>query len=313
MPGPKRVVSLLPSATEIVSILGCGDQLVGRSHECDHPPGVEELPVVSRPRVGMPELPGEIDRTIRDLVSDALGVYEVDDEVLAELQPDVVVTQDVCEVCAVAFEEVAAAVRRVVGADTEVVSLSPMTLDEVLADHHRVAEVLDVQATADRVVAGLRRRLEEVERRVAGRDRTRRPTVATIEWVDPLMAAGNWVPELVELAGGTNLLGEAGTHSPWLEPDALLAADPDRVLVVPCGWDLERAQQDLAQLETADWWGELRAVREGGVAVADGHQYFNRPGPRIVESAEILAEWLHPDAADLGHEGSGFVRVPPRD
>ena len=310
MSGPKRVVSLLPSATEIVSIRGCGDQRVGRRHECDHPPGVEQLPVVSRPRVGMPELPGEIDRTIRDLVTDALGVYEVDDEVLAELQPDVVVTQDVCEVCAVPLAEVADAVRRVVGEDTEVVSLSPMTLDEVLADHHRVAEVLDVQATADRVVAGLRRRLDEVARRVAGRER---PSVATVEWVDPLMAAGNWVPELVELAGGSNLLGEAGTHSPWLEPDTLLDADPDRVLVVPCGWDLERAQQDLRQLEATDWWSELRAVRDGGVAVADGHQYFNRPGPRIVESAEILAEWLHPDAADLGHAGSGFVRVPSPD
>lgn len=308
MSGPERVVSLLPSATEIVSILGCREQLVGRSHECDHPPGVEQLPVVSRPRVGMPELPGEIDRTIRDLVSDALGVYEVDDEVLAELAPDVVVTQDVCEVCAVPFAEVADAVRRVVGEDTEVVSLSPTTLQEVLDDHHRVAAVLGVQATADRVVAGLRRRLEEVGRRVAGR---RPPTVATIEWVDPLMAAGNWVPELVELAGGTNLLGEAGSHSPWLEPDALLDADPDRVLVVPCGWDLARAQQDLEQLQTADWWGELRAVGEGGVAVADGHQYFNRPGPRIVESAEILAEWLHLEAADFGHEGTGFVRVPP--
>lgn len=301
-----RVVSLLPSATEIVSVLGCRAQLVGRSHECDHPDGVEDLPVVSRPRVGMPELPGEIDRTIRDLVSQALGVYEVDERVLAELQPDLVVTQDVCEVCAVPFEEVAAAVTRVVGPGTTVLSLSPVTLGEVLEDHHRVAAALGVAATADRVVAGLRRRLDDVARRVEGRAR---PTVATVEWVDPLMAAGNWVPELVELAGGTNLLGEAGSHSPWLEPERLLAADPDRILVVPCGWTLGRAQQDLEALEATDWWGELRAVRDGGVAVADGHQYFNRPGPRIVESAEILAEWLHPDVADFGHEGGGFVRV----
>lgn len=308
MTTPPRVVSLLPATTEIVCLLGGRELLVGRSHECDHPAGVEDLPVVSRPRVGMPELPGEIDRTIRDLVGQALGVYEVDDRVLAELAPTVVLTQDVCEVCAVPYEEVTEAVRRVVGEDVEVVSCSPVTIEQVLQDHHRVAAAIGAGATADRVVAGLRGRLDAVAAAVADRER---PTVATVEWVDPLMAAGNWVPELVELGGGTNLLGTAGEHSPWLEPQALLDADPDRLLVVPCGWDLPRARQDLAALQATDWWGGLRAVREGGVAVADGHRFFNRPGPRIVESAEIVAEWLHGDLAGWGHEGDAFVRVPP--
>lgn len=304
-----RVVSLLPSATEIVAVLGGRRLLVGRSHECDHPDGVEDLPVVSRPRVGMPSVSGEVDRTIRELVSQALGVYEVDERVLADLAPDVVLTQDVCEVCAVPFAEVTAAVERVVGDHVQVVSLSPTTLEDVLGDHHRVAVAIGADATADRVVAGLRRRLDAVAAAVEGRER---PTVATVEWVDPLMAGGNWMPELVELAGGRNLLGTAGEHSPWIEPDVLLDADPDRILVAPCGWDLPRAQQDLAELEATDWWGGLRAVREGGVAVADGHQWFNRPGPRIVESAELLAEWLHPGALPTSFEGHGFVCVPPR-
>lgn len=304
-----RVVSLLPSATEIVAVLGGRRLLVGRSHECDHPDGVEDLPVVSRPRVGMPKVSGEVDDVIRELVSQALGVYEVDEQVLADLAPDVVLTQDVCEVCAVPFAEVTAAVERVVGDHVQVVSLSPTTVEDVLGDHHRVAAAIGADATADRVVAGLRRRLDAVAAAVEGRER---PTVATVEWVDPLMAGGNWMPELVELAGGSNLLGTAGEHSPWIEPDVLRDVDPDRILVAPCGWDLPRAQQDLAELEATDWWGELRAVREGGVAVADGHQWFNRPGPRIVESAELLAEWLHPGALPTGFEGHGFVRVPPR-
>lgn len=306
--GP-RVVSLLPAATEIVCVLGGRALLVGRSHECDHPEDVVELPVVSRPRTAMPDASDAVDRTVRELVRQTLSIYEIDDAALARLAPDVVVTQDVCEVCAVGRDDVLDAVAQVVSDDVDVVSLSPTCLADVLEDHRRVATAIGAQATADRVVAGLRRRLDQVRQLVAGRPR---PSVATIEWVEPLMAGGNWMPELVELAGGRNLLGVAGAHSPCIEPGGLLAADPDRVLVAPCGWDLDRAERDLATLESTDWWGGLRAVREGGVAVADGHRFFNRPGPRIVESVEILAEWLHPDLGRLGHEGVAFRRAAAR-
>jgi iron complex transport system substrate-binding protein len=301
------VVSLLPSATEVVCALGGRDLLVGRSHECDHPDGVGALPVVSRPRTTMPGPAGAVDRTIRELVEQALGVYEVDEEALAALAPDVVLTQDACEVCAVPFAAVEAAVRRVVGEQCRVVSLSPSSLEDVFGDQLAVGAVLGAGGTADRVVAAQRRRLDRVVDLVAGRPR---PTVAVVEWVDPLMAAGNWMPTLVEAAGGANLLGTAGEHSPWIDADALLAADPDRILLAPCGWDLDRAGEDLVALEATDWWGGLRAVREGGVAVADGHQWCNRPGPRLVETAELVAEWLHPDVVDLGHEGVAFRRAP---
>jgi iron complex transport system substrate-binding protein len=299
-----RVASLLPSATEIVCAVGLRDALVGRSHECDFPPGVEELPALCAPKVPIHGGSREIDREVRRLVADGLSVYRVDAEALRALAPDVIVTPTQCEVCAVSEADVVAATCDWAGSGVRIVSLAPARLDDVLADIERVGAALGVAARGTTVVARLRDRLAALATRT--RDLPR-PGIACIEWLDPLMAAGNWVPELVALAGGWNHFGAVGEHSPWLEWEAVRAADPDVIVAMPCGFDLARTRAEAAALERLPGWESLHAVRAGRVAVVDGHPYFNRPGPRLVESAEILAEILHPGVIDFGHRGKGWL------
>jgi iron complex transport system substrate-binding protein len=299
-----RIVSLLPSATEIVCAVGLRDALVGRSHECDFPPGVERLPALCAPKVPIHGASREIDREVRRLVADGLSVYRVDAEGLRALAPDVIVTQTQCEVCAVSEADVVAATCDWAGSGVRIVSLAPARLDDVLGDIERVGAALGVAARGTAVVARLRDRLAALAARTCDLPR---PTIACVEWLDPLMAAGNWVPELVELAGGRNLFGAVGEHSPWLEWETVRAADPDAIVAMPCGFDLARTRGEAAALERLPGWESLRAVRAGRVAVVDGHQYFNRPGPRLVESAEILAEILHPGVIDFGHRGRDWV------
>ncbi len=302
-----RVISLLPSTTEIVHALGCGEQLVGRSHECDHPPGVEALPIVTAPRVPVTGDSREIDDQLRSILEQALSVYEVHTDVLRDLAPDLVLTQSLCEVCAVSFADVQAAVRDHLDGDVEVVPCEPNRLADVEADVRRVATALGVPDRGDQVVSDMADRIAQVRERTASQPRRR---VVTIEWIDPLMAGGNWMPELLDAAGGEELLGEAGAHSPWTDWETIRSLDPDAIVVLPCGFDLDRTRTEAAALTELPGWGSLRAVREGQVAIADGHHYFNRPGPRLVESAEILAEILHPDVATYGHEGRAWERFP---
>jgi iron complex transport system substrate-binding protein len=299
----KRVVSLLPSTTEIVHALGCGDQLVGRSHECDHPSGVEALPVVTEPRVPVEGDSLRIDRQLRSILEQALSVYQVHTDVLADLAPDVVLTQSLCEVCAVSLADVQAAVDEHLGSSTEVVALEPQRIADVSEDIRRVARALEVPERGDRLVEEVTTRIEEVRRRT--RDLPRR-TVVSIEWIEPLMAAGNWMPELIDAAGGRELFGTAGAHSPWTTWEQMRAADPDVIVILPCGFDLERTREEAASLRELPGWEQLTAVREGRVAITDGHRYFNRPGPRLADSTEILAEILHPGTFPAAHAGTGW-------
>jgi iron complex transport system substrate-binding protein len=300
-----RIVSLLPSATEIVCAVGLRDALVGRSHECDFPSGVERLPALCEPKVPIHGASAGIDRDVRRLVADGLSVYRVDAAALRSLAPDVIVTQTQCEVCAVSEADVVAATCDWAGSGVRIVSLAPARLDDVFADIERVGAALGVAARSAAVVASLRTRLAALAART--RDLPQ-PGVACVEWLDPLMAAGNWVPELVELAGGRNLFGSVGEHSPWLTWEAVRTADPDTIVAMPCGFDLARTRGEMPALERLPGWDALRAVRAGRVAIVDGHLYFNRPGPRLVESAEILAEILHPGVFDFGHRGKGWAR-----
>jgi iron complex transport system substrate-binding protein len=299
-----RIVSLIPSATEIVAALGFAPDLVGRSHECDFPAGVEALPALTAPKVKLDGSSAEIDGRVKRLLAEGLAVYRVDAERMRALDPDVVVTQDQCQVCAASLAEVEAAMRDWTGRDVRVVSLNPMRLDDVWADMARVAAALGAADRGAALVAALRARMEAVAARARG---LARPRLALVEWIAPLMAGGNWMPTLVEMAGGASLFGAAGRHSPWLEWEALRAAEPDAILVAPCGFDIERSRADLPALAALPGWADLAAVRRGRVAVADGNQYFNRPGPRLVESLEILAEFLHPGAFDFGHRGRAWV------
>src|SRR5579862_820617 len=302
-----RIVTLLPSATEIVCALGFEDQLVGRSHECDFPRAVVRVPALTEAKFNAEGTSAEIDQRVKKIVADALSVYRVDAARLRELKPDLIVTQSQCEVCAVSEREVEAAVAEWLGAQPRIVSLAPYGLDDIFTDMQRVADALDARARGTELVERLRARLAKIAERARGA--SKRPGVATIEWIDPLMAAGNWMPTLIEMAGGVNLFGVAGEHSPWMKFDELAASDPDVILIAPCGFSIERAAQDLPVLTNRADWGRLKAVRGGQVFVADGNQYFNRPGPRIAESLEILAEITHPELFHFGHEGAGWLRL----
>ncbi|HJZ90936.1 MAG TPA: cobalamin-binding protein [Gemmataceae bacterium] len=295
-----RILSLLASATEIVAALGLEDRLVGRSHECDFPESVLRLPVCTRPKFDISGSSADIDRRVKDSLQTDSSVYAVDARLLGELRPDVIITQAQCEVCAVSFKDVEAAVAGMVSRP-QVVSLNPNALADVWEDVRAVAAACDVRDRGEDLARTLQSRIRAVS------DRSRalpdRPTVACIEWIDPLMAAGNWVPELVELAGATNLFGAAGRHSPWMTWDDLVRRDPDVIVVMPCGFDLLRTKAELRALTARAEWRMLKAVQNGRTWAADGNAYFNRPGPRLIEALEMLAQAFHPEEFQFGHRG----------
>ncbi len=302
--GTQRIVSLIASATEIVYALGRGDRLVGRSHECDFPAGVLSLPALTEPKFKVEGSSAEIDARVREIVRDGLSVYRVDGEALKGLEPHVIVTQDHCEVCAVSLSDVEAATCTWTGRPVRIVSLKPDSMADVYADIARVAAALEVPAAGEALIAEMRRRLGAVESLVKGR---LRPRVAFIEWVEPLMAGGNWMPELIEAAGGRNLFGEAGKHSDWMRWEELVAADPEVIMVAPCGYGLARCVEESPLLEAKPGWADITAVRQGRVYFADGNAYFNRPGPRLADSAEMLVEMIHPETAKPAHKGAAWV------
>ncbi len=300
-----RIVSLIASATEIVCGLGFEEELVGRSHECDYPASVSRLPTCSSSKVEVDAVSRAIDVQVRTIVSEGLSVYRVDPDLLNHLAPTVVITQTQCEVCAVSLKDVEKAVCELVTSQPAIVSLEPMSLSDVWEDIRKVASALGDPGRGADLVTRLADRLQGIRARTES-VRTR-PSIACIEWIDPLMSAANWMPELVSCAGGTNLFGESGKHSGYFDFEKLAAADPDVIAILPCGFDLERTCREMPPLVNHPGWPELAAVRNRRVYVTDGNQYFNRPGPRVVESAEILAEILHPELFDFGHYGSGWI------
>ena len=303
-PSDLRIVSLLPSATEIVAALGLTDAIVGRSHECDYPPEIKDRPVCTEAQLNSEKPSAQIDADVLDLVQKALSIYKIKTDVLEQLQPTHIVTQDQCDVCAVNFADVEKAVAELTQSQPKVISLQPNVLNDVWADIERVAATLGVESQS--VLTQLQSRVEVCKQKTQGLSESDRPTVAAIEWTEPLMATGNWIPELVELAGGQCLFGVVGKHSPYLEWDALVKADPKVIIIMPCGFDLERTRQETMPLTHRPEWSSLHAVRSGKVFITDGNAYFNRPGPRLVDSLEILAEILHPDIFDFGYRGTGW-------
>lgn len=302
------MVSLIASSTEIVCALDCGDRLVGRSHECDHPSWVKRLPAVSSPEPDPAAPSAAIDAEVRALLERADSVYRVDADALARLAPDLVITQARCEACAVSLRDVEAALREAFPARPRVVALEPGTLAAIWRDVRRVADALGVPERGVQLVSRLQRRLKGISARAASLPR---PRVACIEWIDPLMAAGDWTPELVAMAGAEDVLARPGERAGRIPLEALAKADPDAIFVAPCGFDLARSRAEMPALEAREEWRELRAVREDRVFLADGNALFNRPGPRVAEALEVLAEALHPGAFRFGHEGAGWERWRP--
>jgi len=306
-----RVASLLPSATELVCAVGGRENLVGVSHECDFPAGVEALPVLTRTKANFPRASGAIDRSVRQVLKDALAVYDIELERLREVRPSVIVTQDLCDVCAVSLSDVQRALEQTGFPDTQVLSCRPTRLADVWSDLRRVGAALGRTEAAERAAGQFEARVAAIGAETARIGE--RPSVLTIEWIDPVMIGGTWMPELVELAGGMALVTKPGQHAPTLDLEQLMALDPDVVLIKPCGFGLDRTEEELALLADLLPWGTWSAVSNGRVFLADGNAYFNRPGPRLVESLEILSACVHPER--MSHFGEkhrdGMRRVTP--
>lgn len=286
-----RIASLLPSATEMVCALGLADALVGISHDCDHPPEIRGKPVLSEAIVTTDLPSGTIEARIRGQVHKGKSVYHLDEGQLAALRPDLILTQELCAVCAPSYNMVKQAAK-VLDADTRIVSLEPEGLLDILDNVLLVGELTARPAQAEALVAALRGRIERVRAQAA---HLPRPRVACIEWLEPLYVGGHWVPEMVEIAGGRDVLGRSREPSFVVEWDQIVAAEPDVIVIMPCGFDVPRTRDELHLLTRRPGWMDLPAVRDGRVYLTDASSYFNRPGPRIVTGLEILAKILHPE------------------
>ena len=283
-----RIASLVPSATEMLYALGLGESVAAVTHECDHPPAARKLPHLTRSVIpaGLP--PGEVDARVRELTGRGEALYELEEETLRELGVDLIVTQALCEVCAVSYDDVRAVAERL-PTHPEVVSLDPSSLADVLADAEKLAAATGREADGARLRAGLERRLEAVREAVAGAPR---PRVVALEWLDPPFAGGHWVPEMVELAGGADPVGEAGVDSRTVDWETLAGARPDAVVVMPCGLTASESAE-----QATEHAGRLAGLGARDVWAVDAAATFSRPGPRLVEGVELLAHLLHPDRA----------------
>ena len=297
-----RIVSLLASSTEVICRLGFEDYLVGCSHECDYPETVTKLPQVSRPKFKSSGDSKEIDEEVKKVVQEGLGVYHVDAEKLEELQPTHIVTQDHCHVCAVSFDELEDAVCQIVTSHPKIINLNYGSLSEVFDGFKKVASGLDQPEKGEELVAELEERMEQVASKT--KKRNDKPRVAHIEWLDPLMSGGNWMPDLIEKAGGINLFGESGGKSPKFTWDEFCEIDPEMILISPCGFTIDRTIDEIFTLTEKPGWADISAVKNKRVAIADGHQYFNRAGPRLADSVEILAELFFPNDFSYGYRES---------
>jgi iron complex transport system substrate-binding protein len=293
-----RIVSLLPSATEIVCALGLEDCLVGVTHECDYPPAVKALPKVTRTLIPHDATSREIDGLVRERLQTRTALYTLDMPVLESLRPDLLVTQALCDVCAVAEEEVRSAACSLPGSP-RVINLEPMSLEDVFDTLTMVGRATGRETDAESVVASLRKRVRQLSEKSGRIPVAQRPRVAFLEWIDPLFNAGHWNPSLIELAGGIDVLGNAGMPSRTISWDALRESQPDVVFVACCGYSAERAVADLPILRRQPGWCDLPCVRSGRVFVTDGNAYFSRPGPRLVDGAEIMAHALRPSVHAL--------------
>ncbi|MBD2415410.1 cobalamin-binding protein [Nostoc calcicola FACHB-389] len=299
-----RIVSLIPGGTEILATLGLVNAIVGRSHECDYPPEIENRPICTQARLNSNASSSQIHDEVNNLLQSALSIYQIKTDVLEQLQPTHILTQDQCDVCAVSFHEVEKAVATLLESQPQIISLQPNILQDICADIERVGNTFGVDSV--KVIENLEARVKICQQKIQGLGLNELPTVTCIEWTDPLMVAANWIPELVNLAGGQSLFSVAGQPSPHLPWETLIASNPDVIVFMPCGFDLNRTRQEAQVLTQLPEWEKLHATQAGRVYITDGNAYFNRPGPRLVDSLEILAEILHPEIFQYGYKGTGW-------
>lgn len=302
--GSVRIVSLIPSATEILANLGLSDAIVGRSHECDYPPEIQNRPICTQARLNNDAPSSEINNQVNNILQSALSIYQIKTDVLEKLQPTHILTQDQCDVCAVSLKDVEKAVAELTHSSPQIISLQPNLLEDVWHDIERIGNVFGVDSV--NLLENLESRVKICQQKIQGLSLEEVPTVACIEWTDPLMAAANWIPELVNLAGGQSLFSVTGQPSPHLQWENLVISNPDIIIFMPCGFDLHRTRQEAQVFTQNSQWHKLHAVQTGRVYITDGNSYFNRPGPRLVDSLEIMSEILHPEIFDYGYKGTAW-------
>ena len=297
-----RVASLLAAGTEILYGLGQGEQVVAVSHECDFPIDVQSKPRVTSSLISGKETSAEIDARVHELTEDKAGIYRIDADLLESLAPDVIVTQAHCDVCAVNLDDVVSVVQRSESLrHTKIVALNASTLDDVFTDIRRVADAMGCASAADEYVTSLRNRVDAVARVASEIPQSQRPRVVCIEWIDPLIIAANWMPELIDLAGGLCGITDNGARSGYTDWNEVRTFDPEVVVVMPCGFDLDRTITESTVLKSLPGWHDTAASKTDRVFAVDGNAFFNRSGPRIVDSLEILAHLTHPDLFPDAH------------
>lgn len=302
----RKIISLLPAATEIICALGLENQLVGRSHECDYPSTVKNLPVCSSAKFLPGSSSSEIDRQVREILSESLSIYTIDKELLRSIAPDIIITQAQCEVCAVSLKDVELSLSNLLEKDCQVISLQPQGLSDIYSDIEKLANQLGVATTGAYLLELFEERINIIHHKL--KFITEKPKVACIEWLSPLMIAGNWTPEIIEIAGGVPVLTEKGTHSAYVSFEEIQKEDPDIIVLMPCGFPVDRTLQEISIMLELPGWSALRAVQQNRIYITDGNQYFNRSGPRITDSIEIMAEIINPKQFVFGYEGEGWIR-----
>ena len=302
-----KIVTLIPSATEIVAFLGQKNSIVGRSHECDYPKDLNNVTKLTSPKLNVDGTSDEINKQINTILENSLSVYKVDIQKLKELDPDFIITQAHCEVCAVSFSEVKNIVNKYFNRKTKIIALKPNTLNDVFDDIKRVAKGLNIENESNnKLIENLKIRLKKIKNLSA--IQKQKPSVACIEWIDPLMIAANWIPEMVEIAGGANILGKSGVNSHWIKFEEIIDQNPEIIIFIPCGFNIEKTKKELDNyIKKNNNIRSLKAYQNHKLFVADGNQFFNRPGPRLIESLEIFAEIIHPNIFDFNHKGVGWI------
>lgn len=300
------MVSLLPSGTEIVCALGLGENLVGRSHECDYPDYVQKLPVCSRPKYQREGSSAEINRSVESILREALSIYNVDVELIRSLQPTHILTQSQCEVCAISTDELQRALKEVIREEgITVIDSNPESLDHILRNIREVANAAEVPEAGESLVHEMKTNFERIRNRT--KTITHKPEIAHIEWIEPVMTGGHWMMSLIEWAGGRNCFPDERER--WISFEDIVRQNPEKIVIAPCGFSIEQSLQDIHFFEQKEEWQKLQAVKNREVYICDGSSYFNRPGPRLVDSLEILTEIYHPGIFPHTHDESDWIRL----
>ena len=286
-----KIASLLPSCTEIAFSLGLGKEIIGVSHECDFPKEAKTKPILTKPKINPNKRSDEIDKDVMNIVRGGLSVYNIDENKLKELNPDIILTQDQCEVCAVSLKDVQQLTKKFI-CEAKIISLKPETLNDILKDIKTVGKETNKEKEAAQLINNMNLRIDYIKNKT--KNISNKPKVCCIEWIKPIMVAGNWVPELIEIAGGINIISETGKHSKKSELKEILNPQPDKIVISPCGFKIDQTLKDINLLTKNKGWKELKAVKNKEVYLVDGNSYFNRPSQRIVDTLEILASIIHP-------------------